>query len=68
MYLLHEIGVEADGVDFSATSKEIAPAEVKDRIQIGSITDIALPDGQLRSGDLPRGVRTHARNQGPEGS
>lgn len=43
MYLLHEVGVEADGVDFSATSKEIAPVEVKDRIQIGSITDVALP-------------------------
>jgi cytidyltransferase-like protein len=44
MYLLHEIGVEADGVDFSATSKEIAPPEVRDRIQIGSITDMDLPD------------------------
>lgn len=43
MFLLHEIGVEADGVDFSATSKEIAPAEVKDRIEIGSITEIDLP-------------------------
>ena len=44
MYLLHELGLEADGVDFSATSKEIAPPEVADRIQIGSITDIELPE------------------------
>ena len=44
MYLLHEIGVEVDGVDFSATSKEIAPPEVADRIRIGSITDVDLPE------------------------
>jgi cytidyltransferase-like protein len=44
MYLLHEIGIEADGVDFSATSKEIAPQEVKDHIRLGSITDIDLPN------------------------
>ena len=43
MYLLHELGVEADGVDFAAASKEIAPPEVRDRIHIGSITDIDLP-------------------------
>ena len=43
MYLLHEIGVTADGVDFSAISKEIAPVEIRNHIQIGSITDIDLP-------------------------
>jgi len=43
MYLLQEIGVETDGVDFSSTSKEIAPPEVADRIRIGSIIDIDLP-------------------------
>lgn len=42
MYLLQEIGVVADGVDFSATSKEIAPPEVSDRIRIGSIIDVDL--------------------------
>jgi cytidyltransferase-like protein len=44
MYLLHELGVEADGIDFSVTSKEIAPPEVAERIHIGSITDVALPE------------------------
>jgi 2-polyprenyl-3-methyl-5-hydroxy-6-metoxy-1,4-benzoquinol methylase len=44
MYLLQEVGVTADGIDFSATSKEIAPRGVADRIQIGSITEIDLPD------------------------
>ena len=44
MYLLHELGVEADGVDFAPASKDIAPAEVRDRIFIGSAVDVALPD------------------------
>jgi cytidyltransferase-like protein len=44
MYLLQEVGVIADGIDFSATSKEIAPREVAERIRIGSITEIDLPD------------------------
>ena len=43
MYLLNEVGVVADGVDFSSTSKEIAPPEVADRIRIGSIIDIDVP-------------------------
>lgn len=44
MYLLWELGVEAHGVDFAQASKDTAPAEVRDNIHIGSITDIALPD------------------------
>ncbi len=44
MFLLQEVGVMADGIDFSQTSKDIAPKEVADRIRIGSITDIDLPD------------------------
>ena len=44
MFLLQEVGVTADGIDFSQTSKEIAPTEVADRIRIGSITEIDLPD------------------------
>jgi cytidyltransferase-like protein len=43
MYLLQEIGVVADGIDFSSTSKEIAPAEVAERISIGSIIEADLP-------------------------
>jgi len=43
MFLLNEIGVVADGIDFSATSKEIAPAEVADRIGIGSIIEVDVP-------------------------
>ena len=44
MFLLQEVGVMADGIDFSQTSKDIAPKDVADRIRIGSITDIDLPD------------------------
>lgn len=44
MTLLQEVGVEADGVDFSEASKELAPKEVADRIVIGSVTDVKLPD------------------------
>jgi cytidyltransferase-like protein len=44
MYFLHELGVESDGVDFSPVSKDIAPKEVADRIRIGTVTDIDLPD------------------------
>jgi cytidyltransferase-like protein len=44
MFLLWETGVTADGVDFSPVSKQIAPPEVADRIRMGSIADIDLPD------------------------
>lgn len=44
MYLLHELGVEADGVDFAEASKNLAPPEVRDRVKIGSVVDVDLPD------------------------
>lgn len=43
MYLLWELGVVADGVDFAPSSLELAPAEVRDHIQLGSVVDVALP-------------------------
>jgi cytidyltransferase-like protein len=43
MYLLYELGVHVDGVDFSATSKEIAPPQIAEHIQIGSIVEVAIP-------------------------
>jgi SAM-dependent methyltransferase len=39
MYLLGEAGVTADGVDYAPSCKELAPAEVRDRITIASIVD-----------------------------
>jgi 2-polyprenyl-3-methyl-5-hydroxy-6-metoxy-1,4-benzoquinol methylase len=49
MYFLHELGVEADGVDFSPASRELAPKEVAERIKIGAVTDEHVP---ARSYDL----------------
>lgn len=45
MYLLHELGVPADGIDFSPQCRLLAPEAVRDRIMIGSATDPTLaPD------------------------
>ena len=39
MYFLHELGIEADGVDFSPRSRALAPEPVRDRIRVGEVTD-----------------------------
>jgi 2-polyprenyl-3-methyl-5-hydroxy-6-metoxy-1,4-benzoquinol methylase len=44
MYLLHEIGVEADGVDFSAHSRSLAPEEIRERITLGAVTEQHVPE------------------------
>ncbi len=44
MYLLYELGVIADGIDFSPNSKIMAPVEVRDRIITGSVTEQIVPD------------------------
>jgi ubiquinone/menaquinone biosynthesis C-methylase UbiE len=41
MHLLHEIGVEADGIDYNEHSLLLATPEVKDRITIGDASDPA---------------------------
>jgi SAM-dependent methyltransferase len=45
MFFLHELGIESDGIDFSESSRELAPPEVRDRITIGAVTDRHVPDG-----------------------
>ena len=42
LFLLLEQGILADGVDFSASCRDLAPAEVRDRIRIGTTADHAL--------------------------
>ncbi len=37
MHLLWELGVDVEGVDFAASSKQLATPEVRDRIAIGNI-------------------------------
>lgn len=45
LFLLEEQGILADGVDFSVACKELAPAQVRDRIKTGTTADHALfPD------------------------
>lgn len=45
MLFLQEVGVLADGIDVSPVSRELAPAEVRDRIQIGSIVELPVAEG-----------------------
>jgi SAM-dependent methyltransferase len=46
MHLLWELGVDVDGIDFAASSRELATPQVRDRITVGAVTDPTLkPDG-----------------------
>jgi SAM-dependent methyltransferase len=49
MYLLHELGVDVHGVDFSENSVTLAPEPMGERIIVGSVTESHVPD---RSFDL----------------
>jgi SAM-dependent methyltransferase len=49
MFFLAELGVDVEGIDFSPSSRELAPPEVRDRIVIG---DVAEPHVSERSFDL----------------
>jgi SAM-dependent methyltransferase len=49
MYLLHELGVEVQGIDFSERSVALAPEPMRERILVGSVTESHVPD---RSFDL----------------
>ena len=45
MHLLYELGVDVEGLDFAQSSKELATAEVRDRIAVGQVGDTTLkPD------------------------
>lgn len=43
LYLLEEVGIVADGIDFAASTRELAPPSVRDRIMVGPVTDERLP-------------------------
>jgi SAM-dependent methyltransferase len=43
MCLLHELGVDVHGIDFSPRSVTLAPEPVRDRIVVGSVTDEHVP-------------------------
>jgi SAM-dependent methyltransferase len=42
MHLLWELGVDVDGIDFAASSRELATPQVRDRITVGAVTDYTL--------------------------
>lgn len=44
MYFLHELGVEADGVDFSEDCLQLAPSAIRDRIVVAPVTDPPVED------------------------
>jgi 2-polyprenyl-3-methyl-5-hydroxy-6-metoxy-1,4-benzoquinol methylase len=45
MYLLHEVGVAADGVDPAPGMREMAPPEVRDRIMLADAWTPDIPSG-----------------------
>ena len=45
LYLLEEVGIVADGIDFAASTRELAPDSVRDRIMVGALTDPNIPTG-----------------------
>jgi 2-polyprenyl-3-methyl-5-hydroxy-6-metoxy-1,4-benzoquinol methylase len=49
MLFLAELGVEVQGIDFSPSSRELAPPEMRDRILVGDVAEPHVPD---RSADL----------------
>src|SRR5438270_6128443 len=49
MLFLHELGVDVHGIDFAPASKQLAPAEVRDRITVGEVDVQHFPE---RSFDL----------------
>lgn len=44
MLFLQELGVDVRGVDFSPSSRDLAPPEVRDRITLGDISSLSAPD------------------------
>ncbi|HZQ64027.1 MAG TPA: class I SAM-dependent methyltransferase [Gaiellaceae bacterium] len=47
MLFLAELGLDVDGIDFSPTSLELAPPEVRDRIRIGDVTEQHVPEASF---------------------
>jgi len=44
MFLLAELGVEVEGVDFSAETVRLSPPDVRDRIRVAPVTDPGVGD------------------------
>jgi 2-polyprenyl-3-methyl-5-hydroxy-6-metoxy-1,4-benzoquinol methylase len=44
MHFLAELGIDTHGVDFSESTKSLAPADVRERIRLGPADDLTEPD------------------------
>jgi 2-polyprenyl-3-methyl-5-hydroxy-6-metoxy-1,4-benzoquinol methylase len=44
MFFLDELGVDVRGIDYSPSSRELAPPAVRDRITVGAVTDRHVPE------------------------
>jgi len=44
MFFLHELGVDVRGIDYSPSSRDLAPPEVAERITVGAVTEPHVPE------------------------
>jgi SAM-dependent methyltransferase len=51
MLFLAELGIEVEGVDFSPSSRELAPPEVRERILIGDVAEPHVVEQLCRASD-----------------
>jgi SAM-dependent methyltransferase len=58
LYFLWELGIDADGIDFSPYAKATAPAQVRDRIQVVGV-DAELPKNKTYDLVICREVLEH---------
>lgn len=59
MHLLWELGVDCDGIDFSASSRRLATPEVRYRITVGQVTDPTLKPANAYDLVICREVMEH---------
>ena len=59
MHLLWELGVDVEGIDFAASSRDLATPEVRDRIAIGQVTDSTLKPANAYDLVISREVLEH---------
>jgi SAM-dependent methyltransferase len=44
MFFIHELGVEVSGIDYSPSSRDLAPPAVAERITVGAVTESHVPE------------------------
>jgi SAM-dependent methyltransferase len=59
MHLLWELGIDVEGIDFAASSRDLATPEVRDRIVVGDVADPALKPAEAYDLVISREVLEH---------